>query len=137
MSFAFDEAYYLKSKLAQLKATDAQYANWNTDQVKQAILDAGFASVEDHCNQYSLIEGTSPNPYFNTMEYLEAKVNQLNSMKEQDRDDWTVDDVIKAFQEAGFTNAEDHYKMYGCKETDANGNLINPSNAFDAYAIFA
>ena len=35
MSFDFDEAYYLKSKLAQLKATDAAtYGNWNTDQVK-------------------------------------------------------------------------------------------------------
>ncbi len=138
MSFDFDEAYYLKSKLAQLKATDAAtYGNWNTDQVKQAILDAGFASVEDHCNQYSLVEGTSPNPYFNTMEYLEAKVNQLNSMKEGNRTDWTVEDVVKAFQDAGFTNAEDHYKMYGCKETDANGNLINPSNAFDANAYAA
>ena len=137
MSFEFDETYYLKSKLAQLQASDAQYASWSTDDVKKAILDAGFADVQAHYDAYSLIEGTSGSPYFNTTEYLEAKVHQLNSMKEGDRTDWTVDDVIKAFQDAGFTSAEDHYNMYGCKETDADGKLINPSNAFDANAYVA
>ena len=135
MSFTFDEAYYLKSKLAQLKATDAAtYGNWNTDQVKQAILEAGFASVQDHYDQYSLIEGTSGSPYFNTTEYLEAKAKQLNSLGERGKTDWTVEDVKKAFLDAGFTNAEDHYNQYGCKEMDASGKLINPSNAFDANA---
>ena len=132
MSFAFDETYYLKSKLAQLKASDSQYADWTTEQVKTAIEEAGM-TVEQHYQQYSLVEGTSANPYFNTVEYLEAKAAQLNSIAEGGKTNWTVDDVIKAFQEAGFT-AEEHYQMYGCKETDANGYLINPSNAFDANA---
>ena len=133
MSFAFDEAYYLKSKLQQLIKTDAAtYGSWNTDQVKQAIEDAGM-TVEGHYQQYSLVEGTSGNPYFNTTEYLEAKLAQLKSVDPAQYNNWTVDDVVKAFQDAGLT-AEEHYQMYGCKETDANGYLINPSNAFDANA---
>ncbi len=38
MSFAFNEAYYLQSKLAQLVSSDAAtYGNWTTAQVKTAI----------------------------------------------------------------------------------------------------
>ena len=41
MSFAFNEAYYLKSKLAQLVAEDAAtYGTWSTNDVKDAIQNA-------------------------------------------------------------------------------------------------
>ncbi|MBQ9452838.1 MAG: hypothetical protein IJU65_06050 [Desulfovibrio sp.] len=133
MAAFLDEAYYLKSKLAQLQAEDpVTYGAWNTNQVKQAIEDAGM-TVQQHYEQYSMTEGTSPNAYFNTIEYLEAKAAQLNSHAEGGKTNWDAASVAKAFQDAGLT-PEQHYLQYGCKETDANGYLINPSNAFDANA---
>ena len=39
----FNEAYYLKSKLAQLQSLEGgDYADWTTAMVRQAILDAGM-----------------------------------------------------------------------------------------------
>ena len=90
-------------------------------------------TVQQHYEQYSMIEGTSPNAYFNTIEYLEAKAAQLNSHAEGGKTNWDAASVAKAFQDAGLT-PEQHYLQYGCKETDVNGYLINPSNAFDANA---
>ena len=47
MSFAFDETYYLKSKLQQLIKTDAAtYGSWSTSDVKDAIEAAGDAYDE-------------------------------------------------------------------------------------------
>lgn len=71
--------------------------------------------------------------YFNATEYMESKAAQLNSLAVDGRTDWTASDVATAFQQAGLT-PEQHYKTYGCHETDANDYLINPSNAFDANA---
>ncbi len=74
--------------------------------------------------------------YFNTTEYLEAKAAQLNSWAVDGKTDWSAADVANAFAAAGLT-AEQHYVLYGSKETDAAGNLINPSNAFDVNAYMS
>lgn len=110
----FDEAYYLASKLAQLQ-DNGETGYTNILQVKTAIEAAGM-TVYQHFSQYSLVEGTSPNQYFNTEEYLVAKAAQA---------DMTVDELLLAFQAAGFTNAYDHFVQYGWQEN------VNPSNAFD------
>src|SRR5574344_2723585 len=77
----FDEAYYLKSKLAQLNSVGEKDSNGNAytlSTLRQAIIDANM-TLETHYQQYGSGEGLNPNPYFNEVEYLQAKLNQLNS----------------------------------------------------------
>lgn len=138
----FDEEYYLQSKLAQLAKVgelDADGNAYTRDTLIQAIEKAGM-TVEQHFQRYSTKEGTSANPYFNTTEYLEAKLHQLqNNADASVRAQWankTAEDVAKAISDAGMS-AEEHYMRYGSKEVDKDGNLINPSNAFDANAYAA
>jgi hypothetical protein len=117
----FDEYTYLQSKLNQLiSAGQTQYSN--VTQVKAAIEAAGM-SVYQHFEKFSLAERTSPNTYFNTQEYLEAKAAQLNTA--QGVTTWTADKVALEFQNAGFTNAYEHFSKYGWAEG------VNPSNSFD------
>jgi len=110
----FNEAYYLTSKLEQLQAS-GETAYTNVLQVKAAIEAAGM-TVYEHFSNYSLVEQTSPNQYFNTGEYLAAKAAQAGM---------TVDALMLAFNAAGFTNAYDHFARHGWLEG------VNPSNAFD------
>jgi S-layer protein len=113
----FDEYAYLNSKLNQITSSgDTGYTTIN--QVKTAILNAGFTSTYEHFAAYSLAERTSPNDYFNTNEYLAAKAAQMGGT-------WTADKVALAFQNAGYTNAYDHFVAWGWQEG------VNPSNAFD------
>ena len=128
----FDEAYYIKSKLAQLAADGAVDADGNpfTEDSLRAAIAANGWTVEEHYNLFHTEEHTSANPYFNTTEYLEAKVKQLHSVGETQ---WTVEALQEAIESLGMT-AEEHYEQFGCHETDTNGKLINPSNAFDANA---
>lgn len=117
----FDEYTYLQSKLNQLiSAGQTQYSN--VTQVKAAIEAAGM-SVYQHFEKFSLAERTSPNTYFNTQEYLEAKAAQLNTA--QGVTTWTADKVALEFQNGGFTNAYEHFSKYGWAEG------VNPSNSFD------
>lgn len=112
----FNEVEYLNSKLNQLTASgETSYLNIN--QVKTAIEANGYTTYE-HFSAWSLIERTSPNGYFNTNEYLEAKAAQMGG-------GWTADMVAVAFQNAGYTNAYDHFVQWGWQEG------VNPSNDFD------
>ena len=123
----FNEIFYLESKLAQLQRTgETQFTS--VVQVRDAILAAGFATVRDHFNLYSLEEGTNPNRFFNTQEYLEAKAAQLNEA--EGTTTYTANSVAIALAEAGYTNAYDHYVQWGWAEG------INPSNAFDTDIYF-
>lgn len=124
----FDEEYYLETKLAQLQAGGSTEYH-TTEQVREAIETAGF-TLHEHFEMFSLEEGTSPSPYFNTNEYLQAKANQLNEDDDSDTT-WTPELVQEAFTAAGFTSAWAHYNSYGLQE----GN--NPSNGFDAAAYMA
>lgn len=130
----FDEQYYLETKLAQLNADGpSQYAT--TEQVRDAIESAGF-TLHDHFLQYSLEEGTSPSAYFNTTEYLEAKLQKLtaenggaSALNAQPA--WTLETLKAAMAAAGFTSAWEHFDQYGLKEG------TNPSNGFDLSAYMA
>jgi hypothetical protein len=113
----FNEAYYLNSKLAQLQASgQTQYTN--VGQVYAAIVAAGQTPYENY-TQYSLVELTDPNQYFDTTEYLEAKAVEMGLPQT----DWSY--VSVALQQAGFTNAYAHYHQFGWLEG------VNPNNDFD------
>jgi len=119
----FNESVYLRSKLAQLQSEgNTEYTT--PEEVKQAIEASGLTSYE-HFQQYSLEEKTSASEYFNTYEYLQAKVSQLNADPENTTE-WSLDGVVEALQQAGYTNAWDHYDDHGLNEG------VNPSNNFDA-----
>lgn len=124
----FDENYYLNSKLIELQQSgQTQYQT--TLQVYNAIVDAGYTPLT-HFQAFSLSENTSPDQYFNTFEYLEAKAVQLNGLPNSSGT-WTASSVAVALANAGYTNAYDHYAQWGWKEG------VNPSNAFDNDAYIA
>lgn len=111
----FKKADYLQSKLNQLHAQgETQYTN--TVQVEQALQAAGFTAFE-HFQAYSLVEGTSPNSYFNADEYLANKAAQMGN-------GWNANSVLLAIKDAGFATLYDHYTQYGWKEG------VNPSSSF-------
>ncbi|MBO4369058.1 MAG: hypothetical protein J5803_03035, partial [Desulfovibrio sp.] len=137
MSFSFNEDYYIASKLAQLAAnheTDSNGTPYIATTLRQAIHKAHM-TVKQHYDRYATKENTSANSYFNTQEYLNAKLAQLNSTHEGNKT-WTMSMLKQALQKVGLT-AESHYHKYGSFEYDADGKLINPSNAFDANAYVA
>lgn len=125
----FDETHYLQSKLGQLQLIgQTQYTA--ASQVKSAIHQAGM-TVHEHFLRYSLVEGTDPNALFNTTEYMLAKTRQINSIAQNGKTSWAVDEVEAAFVQAGFFNAWEHFVAYGWKEG------VNPSNKFDISSYFA
>ena len=140
MATWFDEAYYLKAKLAQLKAVgekDGSGNDYTLTTLKKAIADNGM-TPEEHYNAYGRSEGVNPNAYFNEAEYLQAKLEQLHSVNETDAhgNPYTLTTLKEAIANIGLTPAE-HYELYGSHETNGDGTLINPSNAFDANAYAA
>ncbi len=140
MATWFDESYYLKAKLAQLKAVGEKDGNGNDytlATLKKAIADNGM-TPEEHYNAYGRSEGVNPNAYFNEAEYLQAKLEQLHSVNETDAhgNPYTLTTLKEAIANIGLTPAE-HYELYGSHETNKDGTLINPSNAFDANAYAA
>lgn len=135
MSYFFDEHYYIAAKLAHM---DSIGQPMTEVQLKSAFSKAGY-TAQEHYEAYGRDEGLNPNAYFNEYEYLEAKAKQLNSVGNQPNPAggaWDADAVLKAITDAGMTPA-DHYERYGAFETDADGNFINPSNAFDANAYWS
>lgn len=142
MSYLFDEAYYVACKLAQLKSVQEKDPrtgqDYTRDGLYKAFADAGLTPRE-HYEAYGRSEKLNPNPYFNEYEYLEAKARQLNSVGDLPNPaggPWDAEAVLKAITEAGMSPAE-HYEIYGAFERDADGNFINPSNAFDANAYWS
>ena len=134
-----DTQYYMESKLAQLQRSDERDANgqpYTLDSLKAAFAAAGL-TPEQHYLAYGRSEGLNPNPSFNEVEYLHAKLSQLHSIDERDANGnvYTLDTLKSAIAAAGLTPAE-HYAAYGAFETRADGSFINPSNAFDSYTYF-
>ena len=139
-SSAFDQSYYLASKLAQLHSTGETDANGNAYTMASltATLAAQGMSPLQHYLQFGRDEGLNPNAWFNESEYLNAKLAQLHSTGETDAngDPYTLASLQQAISDAGMTPLE-HYEQFGHAETNADGTLINPSNAFDANAYVA
>ena len=142
MAQYFDAAYYLNAKLAQtqrMHETDANGNPYTLTSLSATLQAAGF-SPEAHYAAFGRAEGLQPNAYFNESEYLSAKLLQLqNNADPAVAAQWqgkSAADVQRAFAEAGLNPAQ-HYELYGAFETDAQGRLINPSNAFDANAYVA
>ena len=140
MAYYFDEKYYVASKLAQLKSANEKdpYTGelYTEDGLYRAFEEASLFP-QLHYERYGRFEGLNPNPYFNEYEYLHAKLNQLHSCDERYEDGsvYTIDTLLAAIAKAGMTPLE-HYERYGAFETDAAGNYINPSNAFDTNAYY-
>lgn len=139
-SSTFDQSYYLASKLAQLRSTGEVDADGNAYTMASltATLAAQGMSPLQHYLQLGRDEGLNPNAWFNESEYLNAKLAQLHSTGETDAngDPYTLASLRQAISDAGMTPLE-HYEQFGHAETNADGTLINPSNAFDANAYVA
>ena len=135
----FDQSYYLRTKIAQLNSINYKPSGggaWTEEKLVQELADAGFTPLE-HYLAAGRAEGLGPNAYFNEKEYLAAKANQLNSLKINGKTGWTAEEALDAILAAGFSSPAEHYERHGAFETDAEGNYINPSNAFDANAYWS
>lgn len=134
----FDADYYLKGKLAQLKAVDPQGKLndgklWSTvDDVKAALEAAGYEGDEglyQHFVDHGMDENISPNEGFDAMFYLKSKADDLNAVKYEGKE-WTAASVLNAFKAAGIESAWEHYQLYGSNEG------IATSIDFDSEAYF-
>lgn len=90
----FNESYYLKEKLAQLKVVDPNGdlnggKPWATTSEVQAAFTANGLTAEQHFEQYGQYEGLNPVAEFVADEYLAMKAAQLNSIKQDGKSDWT------------------------------------------------
>ena len=122
----FNEPFYLKEKLAQLKVVDPNGdlnggKPWTTTSEVQAAFTANGLTAEQHFEQYGQYEGLSPVAEFVADEYLAMKAAQLNSIKQDGKSDWTADSALAAIQGAGLSA----WGHYGDKEG------ISPSYALD------
>ncbi|WIX33798.1 hypothetical protein QO259_03810 [Salinicola sp. JS01] len=114
----FDEPYYLEQKLEQLRWEDRdQYGDWTTDDVEQAFAEAGL-SAREHYATYGFAEGIDPSPRFDTLGYLDAKLDQLQEIGETQANGEpyeNIADVAIAFVAAGLSPLE-HFNSYGVFE---------------------
>ena len=124
----FEEDYYLEQKLAQLQATDKSWANKDVDDVKSAFAAAGLTAYE-HFVAYGNAEWVSPNSAFDVNYYLASKAVQCNNIAADGKTDWTVKDVVDAFEAAGLS-AWEHYTLYGAAEG------VDPSADFSTDQYF-
>ena len=136
----FDTEYYLNAKLAQAKSageTDPSGKPYTLETLQAAITAAGM-TPEQHYMLCGRGENLNPNAYFNEAEYLAAKLNALKNNAES-KAEWagkTTADLVRVMADSGMNPAE-HYARYGAFETNPDGTLLNPSNAFDANAYYA
>lgn len=140
---SFVATYYLGMKAQQLNAKGFpnpynEGLPWDATTTRQAFTDSGLDAL-DHFLIYGSGENLAPNPYFNDYEYLAAKVRQTNSIgfkNPADDRSFDVASMREYMAEQGMLPYT-HYLTYGKYETDADGNFINPSNAFDVNAYLA
>ena len=108
----FNVAEYLKSKADQLNALGEEKTDWTEADVLAAFNAAGL-SAWDHYTQFGMYEGVNPSNQFDTSDYLEAKLAQLQA-DEPDKN-WTMDSMLDTFKEAGL-NPLEHYTQFGSDE---------------------
>ena len=119
----FDVDTYFANKLAQLQATEPDKGWTSVDQVKEAFADAGL-SAWDHYTLYGTAEGISPSAGFNTEDYMNAKLAQMQA----DDPAYTMEQLEQAFKDADL-NPIEHYLLYG-----KNENLSYTPSAAAEYA---
>ena len=98
----FVPSAYLQNKLTQMQADDPTYT---MAQLEAALKDAGL-SAWDHYTQYGAAEGLSTSQYFNTNEYLNAKLAQMQATDPA----YTMDQLKADLQAAGL-NPIEHYML--------------------------
>lgn len=114
MSTWFDESFYLASKAEQVNEIFKTH-DWNALLIKQAILDAGFATIEEHYKKFGAYESSvNPNRNFDDDKYYADKAAQLNATDPQ-KSNYTSKDVSNYFQEHGISPVE-HYLNHGKSE---------------------
>lgn len=112
----FNESYYLKEKLAQLKVVDPNGdlnggKPWATTSEVQAAFTANGLTAEQHFEQYGQYEGLNPVAEFVADEYLAMKAAQLNSIKQDGKSDWTAAEIKTAINDANMS-VLDHFETY-------------------------
>ena len=130
----FNPQQYLQYKADQLNGIQYEGRdNWTVAEVQQAF-DAAGLTAWDHYVTAGNTEGVNPSDKFHVAAYYDAKANQLNKVKYDDRENWTADDVKAAFAEAGITALEHYYtsgKTEGVKVTKAGAPEADGS--YDVY----
>ena len=130
----FNPQQYLQYKADQLNGIQYEGRdNWTVAEVQQAF-DAAGLTAWDHYVTAGNTEGVNPSDKFDVAAYYDAKANQLNKVKYDDRENWTADDVKAAFAEAGITALEHYYtsgKTEGVKVTKAGAPEADGS--YDVY----
>jgi hypothetical protein len=117
----FDKAYYLNSKLAQLRAIDPGTWNSYTPGDLESLLARYGLTAESHYMAYGWTEGLSPNAAFDPGQYVYGKGVKMF----QTGGYGSISEAITAFNTAWPYNAYQHYLLYGAFEG------INPLNNFD------
>ncbi|MBR4604851.1 MAG: hypothetical protein IKO41_01290 [Lachnospiraceae bacterium] len=107
----FNADYYFQSKAADYYGKDIEkVTNTEVQSMKDAFAKAHL-SAWDHYTKYGMKEGIDPNANFNTTEYLNDKLAQLQA----EDPSWTYDSMLAAFKKAG-VNPVSHYLNYGQSE---------------------
>lgn len=116
----FDENFYLGQKLTALQASNPEWSNKTTADLKAALAAVGL-TPDQHYSLYGWKEGLTPNQFFNPAEYIAAKATALVQAGQFA----TVEEATAAFNAAWTDNSYTHYLMFSAQEK------LNPSNTFD------
>lgn len=115
MAIEFNTEFYVQSKFAQLEAASRleEFGLTDVASLAQFFEDNGVDARTHYLNS-GMREGINPSAEFDTNAYLEDKLAELqNAEKYGDTyADFTVADVIAAFQAAGLTALE-HFNTFG------------------------
>ena len=99
----FDVDTYMANKLAQIQAIEPKGA-WTEEKLKKAFEDNGYKGDEgvfQHFIDFGMDENVSPNAQFDAVFYLRAKADQLNTIMQDGKSDWSVVNVLDAINAAG------------------------------------
>lgn len=113
----FDVDTYMANKLAQIQAIEPKGA-WTEEKLKKAFEDNGYKGDEgvfQHFIDFGMDENVSPNAQFDAVFYLRAKADQLNTIMQDGKSDWSVVNVLDAINAAGM-NVWEHYVNFGSQE---------------------
>lgn len=120
----FDADLYMENKLEQLGD------GWDAQSVRKAFDDAGYSGDEGcyrHFLDFGNRENVSPNKYFDSGDYFQSKLTQLQ--RDLPGESWTLESVQQAFENANLSTW-DHYGQYGMSEG------VDPCDSFSTSAYF-